>query len=92
VYGRDACDEEASRLADDMEWKVLAVAAGNLREHVQPGITPRFGFTLRAVDESGGTGGDLNVERLSDARRAEVQARLLGVPSGWAAWEPRGLA
>jgi hypothetical protein len=87
--GCDACDEDVERLADDLEWQTLAVAAGGFRESYRPGVEPGFGFSLRAVDGSGGSGGSSAVEQLTDARRAEAAERLLSVPNAWVAWRPR---
>ncbi|MGO4103161.1 DUF6226 family protein [Leifsonia sp. YAF41] len=89
VCGCDACDEDVVRLATDLEWQSLAVTAGNFQERYRPGATPWFGFSLNAVDGSGGTGGDSAVEQLTAARRAMATELLLAAPNGWTAWRPR---
>jgi hypothetical protein len=86
---RSLLNEDVVRLATDLEWQSLAVAAGNFQERYRPGATPWFGFSLNAVDGSGGTGGDSAVEQLTAARRAMATELLLAVPNGWTASRPR---
>ncbi len=88
--GCDACDEGLEYLADEMEWQVLAVVAGNLRERVMATIPPRFEHSIKAVDGSAsrGTGGVMTDLAMPE-RIAEAAARLTALPCGWAAWVPR---
>lgn len=84
--GCDACDETAESLADDMEWHVLAVVAGNYTEEIQTGIGGRVRQTISAVDGSGWESSETRAPRISKARRRHAKKRLKSLPAGWQAW------
>ncbi|WP_052848694.1 DUF6226 family protein [Streptomyces avicenniae] len=75
--GCDACDDSVAGLADELEWQVLAVAAGRLRE------TMRRGRVTCAVSSPDGD------ESSTEYRVARVGAGPPLPPDGWRPWPAR---
>lgn len=90
VCGCDACDEAVEYLADELEWQVLAVAAGNLHERLAATTPPSFYSDIKAVDGSASKGSGRNMTDLATSERlARASTLLRAVSGGWVAWMPR---
>jgi len=82
--GCEACDEEWSRLADDLEQQVLAIVTGNYRESVGSGRHPLIESETTFPNGSSWSqtcGEEVPAERLASAVEA-----LAGRSVPWAAW------
>lgn len=88
--GCDACDETAETEAGEMEWRVLAVAAGNYSEAVEKGTH----FGLEVIHELRWPGDDqwsrgrrgLGQGEIPPERLNAAIARLKELPDGWQEW------
>jgi hypothetical protein len=85
--GCDACDETAADQAEQLEWQVLAVAAGHYRESYTPDVDLPLSFSLQMVGDVGTQGGRSQVTGYSTERLAAAGERLRELPGGgWARW------
>jgi hypothetical protein len=83
--GCDACDESLEGLAGEMEWKVMAVAAGGFTEF----LGNRVGYRITSPDGTRFNGGTtLATDYPADRLRA-TEVRLHELPNGWHPWVPR---
>lgn len=83
--GCDACDEEWVSQAENLEWIVLAVAAGRFAESISRGW--RATHTMRVFSPDGDAQGSSEPLRsLGREKRAEARARLAAAPRGWQPW------
>ena len=87
--GCDACDETATDQADQLEWHVLAVAAGNYREDYTPGAQLPLSFFLRMEGELGSRGGKSQATGYPIEQLAAAGERLRELPNGWVPWPIR---
>jgi hypothetical protein len=83
VCGCDACDSSWEYEAEEMEWHVLAVAAGKFTESMRRGWV---GDAIEAVDgmKTSSTNGRSN--NLPRARLRAAASALDALPNGWVAW------
>ena len=83
--GCDGCDETAESAARELEWTVLAVAAGGYSERVNPGAQLPIGHEIVSTDGTyrgrGARGVDCPAARLRDA-----ESRLRRLPGRWLPW------
>ncbi|KQQ07607.1 DUF6226 family protein [Rathayibacter sp. Leaf296] len=88
VCGCDACDDEWTRVADELEGYVLGVVAGGLSESVVDGEELRIGSRLVRADGSGESSGWSIAE---PDRLADLEGRGTSAPwsRDWAAWPRR---
>lgn len=87
LCGCDACDEEWQHQAVELEWQVLAVAAGKLQERQTSVTPPRFAGEIAAVDGLAKSGFDgATMEAATPERLAAAVAMLAEHPDGWVAW------
>lgn len=88
VCGCDACDDTWEAVADELEWRVLAVVEGGFTERVTRGLRAHVGHTLTRADSwrgaEGRSGPDTTRRDLAAAR-----SRLATIDGAWAAWSPR---
>jgi hypothetical protein len=84
VCGCDACDESWSTLADELEWQVLAVAAGGLREDFDDADL----VTLLEDPDRGSLGGRRASDDIAPARLERARVAL-AAGEGWDAWPLR---
>lgn len=89
VCGCDACDEGWEYQADEMEWRLLAVAAGGYEEGVVRSTVPQVTMSLRAADGSARMGGETGCEDFPAGRLVEASARLERLAGGWVPWPVR---
>ncbi len=96
VCGCDACDESWDGLCDQLEWQVLAVAAGNLHERMiadgwgAAGDEGAFQFTITSVDGSSSRGSGSIMTGLATPERLAAAAEMLAAhPDGWDEWRAR---
>lgn len=87
VCGCDACDESWDTVAEELEWQVLAVAEGGLRESVRDGDPPTIDMLL----ESPGIAairGEMSTDMIPPERLERARAVLAG-NGRWTPWTPR---
>jgi Family of unknown function (DUF6226) len=89
--GCDACDENTTGCAEQLEWHVQAVALGRYREEYDRDGDLPVTFSIAAADGNRTQGGrslagDYPRSRLSGARK-----RLAQLADGWAAWPLRNV-
>lgn len=90
ICGCDACDESWEHQATELEWQVLAVAGGGLRERRLHGGDREFQSALSAVDGSASHGFGTRLIELWGPERIQAAAETLAAhPEGWAAWPSR---
>ena len=83
--GCEGCDETAASAARELEWTVLAVAAGGYAERVDPGAQLPIGYAIAAAD---GTRRERGARGLggSAARLREAERHLRRLPGRWQPW------
>lgn len=86
--GCGACDEEWDAVADELEWQVLAVVAGNYREGVTRGTD--LGLEYALSRDGGSRSGRGSVNDLAPGRLAEAETVLSGLVNGWRPWPRAG--
>jgi len=84
--GCEACDEEWSGQADDLEQQVLAVVTGNYRESIGRGRHPWV--ESETVFPNGSSSGRSRGEDVPAERLASAVEALTGRSAPWAAWAP----
>lgn len=84
--GCDACDDGWEDVAAEMEWQVLAVAAGGLSEALSRGRHPRYDWKIQASTGSYGSSGKMGPPTESTEQVKHARARLTQLPNGWVAW------
>ena len=87
VCGCDACDEDVSSLAAELEWHVRAVVHGGYREQVTPSHALGVAFSLSEP----GIGSRSGSARADDLPPEVVAGALDGLPPDgrWAPWPQR---
>ncbi|MBW1597885.1 DUF6226 family protein [Streptomyces sp. JJ38] len=89
VCGCDACDEDVEEEAEELEWRVLAVAEGRFREHYRRGASCPIGHAFAGPDGTESESGSASAEGYPKARLTEARKRLKALPNGWATWPRR---
>jgi hypothetical protein len=86
--GCDACDDTWERLADDLEWKVLAVADGRFRESIAGGPEAWVESAFTGLD--GSSSGSRQLVADAPAERVRhAKSSLSAVAGSWDAWPLR---
>ena len=85
--GCDACDESWDTVADELEWQVLAVAAGGLAESVREGEPPTIDMLLESPGVAS-IGGGMSTDMVPPERLERARGVLAG-GRRWSAWTPR---
>jgi hypothetical protein len=86
--GCDACDETAESAAGEMEWQVLAVAAGNYSETVTTNHERWVGYELAHGEHH--RAGHTLADDIPPGRLSEAESRLQRLPDGWRPCEGDG--
>ena len=87
VCGCDACDDAWEDVAAEMEWQILAVAAGGLSETLSRGRRPRYVSKVQADTGSIGSSGKIGPPTESTKLVRHARARLKALTNGWVAWQ-----
>lgn len=87
--GCDACDESWDAVSDELEWQVLAVAAGGLRETLSRGIRPRYISAIEDAGHSIASKGTLANAAIARGRRERAKHVLAAAGGDWQAWPRR---
>lgn len=87
VCGCDACDESWETVADELEWQVLAVAAGGLRESIRDGDPSTVDMLLESPG-IGSIGGGMSAADVDPVRLEQARA-VLAAGGRWPAWVRR---
>ena len=83
--GCDGCDETAESAAQELEWTVLAVAAGGYSERVDPGAQLPIGYEIASADGTRRGRGARGLDRWT-ARLRDAERQLRRLPGRWQPW------
>lgn len=83
VCGCDACDSSWEHEADEMEWHVLAIAAGKFSENRR---MEWIGYEIESVGGDAKSGGDSRAFDVPNERLEAAASALDALPNGWVAW------
>lgn len=86
ICGCDACDSSWEYEAGEMEWHVLAIAAGKFSENHRIGW---FGYEIESVGGDSKSGGDSRAFDIPHARLQSAASALNALPNGWQPWPLR---
>jgi hypothetical protein len=86
VCGCDACDERWETVAEDMEWQVLAVVAGEFDESVHRSIGLGVSHSLDGLGRH--LGGRSRAADYDRTRLGAARKRLRTLHDGWRPWPP----
>jgi hypothetical protein len=83
--GCDGCDETAESAAQELEWTVLAVAAGGYAERVNPSAQLPIGYEIVSADGTHRGRGERGVAWPA-ARLRDAASQLRRLPGRWQPW------
>ncbi|WP_062213846.1 DUF6226 family protein [Demequina oxidasica] len=86
--GCDACDESGVYQAEELEWQVLAVAAGGFRETMTSRPRAKYAMDLKYPGGSIGSHGR-SLSEYPTARVRAARETLKGLADGWQPWPER---
>ena len=91
VCGCDACDDDWTTLADDLETTVFDVVAGRYEESITAGTEPAVGYRL---ENAGGSGTSRGFTTVDSPEQTGLDGRRLTGPwrQVWHPWPRRGAA
>ena len=82
----NACDESYEHLANELEWRILAIIAGDLFEHVAKNTT-KTNLLLRSTIDESAIGSECYVSGYPAPFIADATERLAALPGHrWRAW------
>jgi hypothetical protein len=83
--GCDGCDETVESAAEELEWTVLAVAAGSYAEWVNPGAELPIGYEIASADGMHRGKGERALD-CPAARLRVAESQLRRLPGRWQPW------
>lgn len=85
----DACDENWDAVSDELEWQVLAVAAGGFRETMSRGSRPRYISVVEDAGHSTGSESTLADVAIARGHRERAKRLLVAADGDWQEWPRR---